>query len=56
MKNLPAMWETQFQSLSWEDPLEKGVATRAGVLTWGISWTEEPSRLLSMGSQRVGNK
>ena len=55
VKNVPAMWETQFQSLGWEDPLEKGVATYSGILTWGISWTEEPSRLQSMGSQRVGH-
>ena len=40
-------------SLGWEDPLEKGMATHSSVLAWGIPWTEEPSGLQSMGSQRV---
>ena len=41
-KNLPAMRETWVQSLSWEDPLEKGTATHSSILTWRIPWTEEP--------------
>ena len=40
--NLPAMQETQIQSLSWEDPLEKGMATHSSILAWKIPWTEEP--------------
>ena len=40
VKNLPAMWETQVQSLGWEGPLEKGMATHSTVLAWGIPWTE----------------
>ena len=44
VKNLPAMWETQVQSLDWEDPLEKGMATHSGILAWRIPRTEEPSR------------
>ena len=54
-KNLPAMQETQIQSLGWEDPLEKGMATHFSILAWRIPWTEEPSGLQSMGSQRVGH-
>ena len=42
-------------SLGWEDPLEKGVAIHSSILAWRISWTEEPGRLLFMGSQRVGH-
>ena len=53
VKNLPAMWETWLQSLSWEDPVEKGMATNSSILAWRIPWTEEPSRLQSLGSQRV---
>ena len=41
VKNLPAMWETQVQSLGGEDPLEKGVATPSRILAWRIPWTEE---------------
>ena len=55
LKNLPAMWETGVQSLGWEDPLEKGIATHSRILVWRISWTEEPGGLQSMGSQRVGH-
>ena len=54
LKNLPAMQETWVQSLDWEDPLEKGMATHSSILAWRIQWTEEPGRLQSMGSQRVG--
>ena len=53
--NLPAMQETWVRSLSWEDPLEKGMATHSSTLTWRIPWTEEPGGLQSMGSQRVGH-
>ena len=42
VKNLPAMQETQVQSLSWEDPLEKGIATHSSILVWRIPWTGEP--------------
>ena len=53
VKNLPAIWETRVQSLSWEDPLEKRMATHSNVLAWRIPWTEEPGGLQSMGLQRV---
>ena len=53
VKNLPAMQETQFRFLSLEDPLEKEMATHSSILAWKIPWTEEPSRLQSMGLQRV---
>ena len=49
----PAMQETWVQSLGWEDPLEKGMATHSSILAWRMPWTEEPGDLLSMGSQRV---
>ena len=55
IKDLPAMPETQVQSLDWEDPLEKGTAAHSSILAWRILWTEEPGRLQSMGSQRVGH-
>ena len=55
VKNPPAMQETWVQSLGWEDPLEEGKATHSSVLAWRIPWTEEPDRLQSMGSQRVGH-
>ena len=50
-KNLPAIWETQVQSLGQKDPLEKGVATYSSVLAWRILWTKEPGRLQSIGLQ-----
>ena len=53
IKYLPAMQETQVQSLGWEDPLEKGMATHSSFLPWRIPWTEEPGGLQFMGSQRV---
>ena len=53
VKNPPAMWETWVQFLSWEDLLEKGVATYSNILAWRILWTEEPGRLQSIWSQRV---
>ena len=55
VKNLPAVQETRVQSLGWEDPLEKEMATHSSILAWKISWTEEPGGLQSMGSQRVGH-
>ena len=55
VKNLPVMQETWARSLSWGDPLEKGMATHSSILAWRIPWTEKPGRLLSMGSQRVGH-
>ena len=55
VKNLPAMQETRVQSLGWEDALEKGMATHSSTLAWKIPWIEEPGRLQSMGSQRVGH-
>ena len=54
VKNLPAMWETWVQSLDWEDPLEKEIATQSSTLAWKIPWMEEPGELQSMGLQRVG--
>ena len=50
VKNLPAMWEMQVQSLGREDPLEKGMATHSSSLAWRIPWTEEPGGLQSMRS------
>ena len=50
------MQETQVRSPSQEDPLEKRMATRSHILPWRIPWTEEPGRLESMGSQRVGHE
>ena len=55
VKNPPALWETQVQSLVWEDPLEEVMVTHSSILAWRILWTEEPSGLQSMGSQRVGH-
>ena len=52
VKKLPAMQETWVWSLGWEDSMEKGTATHSSILVWRISWTEEPGRLQSMGSQR----
>ena len=55
VKNLPVMRKTGVRSLDWEDPLEKGMATHSSILAWRIPWKEEPGRLQSMGSQRVGH-
>ena len=55
VKRLPAMQETWVQSLGWEDPLEKEKATHSSTLAWKIPWMEEPSRLQSMESLRVGH-
>ena len=50
VKRLPAVQETQVQSLGWEDTLEKEMATHSSTLAWKIPWTEEPCGLQSMGS------
>ena len=58
VKNLPAMQETQETrvcSLCQGDPLEEGMASHSSILAWRIPWTEEPGRLQSIGSQRVGH-
>ena len=57
IKNPPAMQETQetwVGSLGQEDPLEEEMTAHSSILAWRIPWTEEPGRLQSMGSQRVG--
>ena len=55
VKHLPTMWETWVQSLGQEDLLEKEMATHSSVLARKIPGTEEPGRLQSMGSQRIGH-
>ena len=58
VKNLPAMQEPQetwVQSLQWEDPLQEGMAAHSSIPAWRIPWTEKPSGLQSLGSQRVGH-
>ena len=55
VKSLPAMQETRVLSLGQEDPLEKEMATHSSILAWRSPWTEEPGRLQSTGSQRVGH-
>ena len=55
VKRQPTMWETWVRSLDREDPLEKEVAIHSSTIAWKIPWTEEPGRLQSMGSQRVGH-
>ena len=54
VKNLPTMQETWVQSLGWEDPLEKGMATHSSILAWRIPWTEESGGLLI--SQKITRK
>ena len=54
-QNLRAMQETQFWSLSWEDPLEKEMATHSSILAWRILWTQEPGGVQPMGSQEVSH-
>ena len=49
------MQEAWFQSLGWEDPLEKEIATHSNILAWRILWTEEPGVLQSAGSQSIGH-
>ena len=53
--DLPAMRETQFQSLGQEDSLQKEMATHSSILAWEILWTEEPGGLRFMGLQKVGH-
>ena len=55
IKHLPEMQETQVWSLGQEYPLEKEMETHSSTLAWKIPWMEEPGRLQSMGSQRVGH-
>ena len=55
VKNLPVIQKIGVQSLGWEDPLEKGMATHFSILAWRIPWTEEPGELQSIGLQRVGH-
>ena len=55
VKNLPAMQETQVQSLGLEDPLEQEMTTHSSILAWEILWREEPGGLPSLGSHRVGH-
>ena len=55
VKCLPTMRETWVQSLGQEDLLEKEMATHCRILAWKIPWMEDPGRLQSMGSQRVGH-
>ena len=55
VKHLSTMRETQVQSLVWENPLEKEMATHSSILAWKIPWMEEPGRLQSVRSQRVGH-
>ena len=55
VEHLPTIWETWVRFLGWEDPLEKEMATHSRTIAWRIPWTEEPGRLQSTGSQRVGH-
>ena len=56
VKNLPATQETWVQSLGWEDPLEKGMATHCSILAWRIPWTEEPGRLYSLWGHKESDR
>ena len=53
VKSLPVVHETRVRSLSWNDPLEREMATHSSIVAWKIPWVEEFGRLQSMGSQRV---
>ena len=55
VKHQSTMRETQVRALGWEDPLEKEMAIHSSIIAWKIPRTEEPGRLQSMGSQRVGH-
>ena len=55
VKRLSTIQETWVRSLDREDPLEKEIATHSSTIAWKIPWTEDPGRLPSMGSQRVGH-
>ena len=52
IENLPAVHEIRVPALSWEDPLEKGMATHSSTLAWEIPWTEEPGGLQSTGPKK----
>ena len=54
VKRLSTMRESQVRFLGREDPLEEEMAIHSNTIAWNIPWTEEPGRLQSMGSQRVG--
>ena len=56
VKRLPTMWETWVQSLGLEDLLEKEMVAHSSTLAWKIPWMEDPGRLQSMGSKRVGHE
>ena len=53
VKSLPAVQETQVQSLGGEDPLEEDMATHSSILAWKIPWMEEPGGLQFMGSKEL---
>ena len=53
VKNLPAMQKTQIQSLGWEDPLVKGIATYSSILAWRIPWIEEPGGYSPWGCKEL---
>ena len=55
VKHLSIMWKTQVRALGWEDPLEEEMAVHSSIIAWKSPWTEEPGRLQSKGSQRVGH-
>ena len=55
VKRLSTMQEIRVRSLGREDPMEKEMAIHSSTIAWKIPWTEEPGRLQSMGSQRVGH-
>ena len=55
VKHLPAVRETWVRSPGGEDPLEKEMATHSSIFAWKIPWMEEPDRLQSVGSQRIGH-
>ena len=55
LRRLPTMRETRVQFLGWEHLLEKEIVTHSSILAWKIPWTEEPGKLQSMASQRVGH-
>ena len=53
VKNMPATWETWAQSLSWENPLEEGMASHSSILPGESPWTEEPGGLQSVGHKEL---
>jgi len=55
VKNPSAMGKPWVRSLGWEDSLEEGMGTHSSILPWRIPWTEEPGRLQTMGSHRIGH-